>query len=46
MSLKQSDRLIQLNESTRSQMQHYKITKIEMLQQQVNEDNKFLIENK
>ena len=49
--LKQSDRLIQLNESARNQMEGLKnnknIKELEVLQQQVNdEDNKYLIESK
>ena len=50
MNIKQSDRLIQLNESARNQMEALKnnknIKELEVLQQQVNEDNKYLIENK
>ena len=50
MNVKQSDRLIQLNESARNQMDALKnnknIKELEVLQQQVNEDNKYLIENK
>ena len=50
MNIKQSDRLIKLNESARNQMEALKnnknIKELEVLQQQVNEDNKYLIENK
>lgn len=50
MKVKQSDRLVQLNESARNQMEALKnnknIKELEVLQQQVNEDNKYLIENK
>ena len=50
MNIKQSDRLIQLNESARNQMEVLKnnknIKELEVLQQQVNENNKYLIENK
>ena len=50
MKVKQSDRLVQLNESARNQMKALKnnknIKELEVLQQQVNEDNKYLIENK
>lgn len=50
MNIKQSDRLVQLNESARNQMGALKnnknIKELEVLQQQVNEDNKYLIENK
>ena len=50
MNIKQSDRLVQLNESARNQMEALKnnknIKELEVLQQQVNEDNKYLIENK
>ena len=50
MKVKQSNRLIQLNESARNQMNALKnnknIKELEVLQQQVNEDNKYLIENK
>ena len=50
MNVKQSDRLVQLNESARNQMEALKnnknIKELEVLQQQVNEDNKYLIENK
>ena len=48
MNIKQSDRLIQLNESARNQMEALKnnknIKELEVLQQQVND--KYLIENK
>ena len=50
MHIKQSDRLIQLNESARNQMEALRnnknVKKLEVLQQQVNEDNKYLIESK
>ena len=47
MNIKQSDRLIRLNESARNQMEALKnnknIKELEVLQQQINEDNKYLI---
>ncbi len=47
MNIKQSDRLIQLNESARNQMEALKnnknIKELEKLQQQVNEGNKYLL---
>lgn len=50
MNIKQSDRLISLNESARNQMKALKnnknIKELEVLQQQVNEDNKYLIDSK
>ena len=50
MNIKQSDRLIRLNESARNQMNTLKnnknIKELELLQQQVNENNKYLIEDK
>lgn len=50
MNVKQSDRLVQLNESARNQMEALKnnknVKELEILQQQVNKDNKYLIENK
>lgn len=50
MNIKQSDRLIRLNESARNQMEALKnnknIKELEVLQEQVNKDNKMLIENK
>lgn len=50
LNVKQSNRLIQLNESAKNQMKALKsnknIKELEILQQQVNEDNKYLIENK
>lgn len=50
MNIKQSDRLIRLNESARNQMKALKnnknIKELEVLQQQVNEDNKYLINSK
>lgn len=50
MNIKQSDRLIRLNESARNQMKALKnnknIKELEVLQQQVNEDNKYLIDSK
>ena len=49
MNIKQSDRLIRLNESARIQMEALKnnknIKELELLQQQIN-DEKLLIENK
>ena len=50
MNIKQSDRLIQLNESARNQMEALRnnknVKELEVLQQQVNEENKYLIESK
>lgn len=50
MNIKQSDRLNRLNESARNQMKALKnnknIKELEVLQQQVNEDNKYLIDSK
>lgn len=50
MNIKQSDRLIRLNESARNKMKALKnnknIKELEVLQQQVNEDNKYLIDSK
>ena len=50
MNIKQSDRLIQLNESARNQMEALRnnknVKELEVLQRQVNEDNKYLIESK
>lgn len=50
LNVKQSNRLIQLNESAKNQMKALKsnknIKELEILQQQVNENNKYLIENK
>lgn len=50
MNVKQSDRLVQLNESARNKMETLKnnknVKELEILQQQVNKDNKYLIENK
>ena len=50
MNIKQSDRLIQLNESARNQMEALKnnknVKELEVLQHQVNKDSKYLIENK
>ena len=50
MNIKQSDRFIQLNESARNQMgalrNNKNVKELEVLQQQVNEDNKYLIESK
>lgn len=50
MNIKQSDRLVQLNGSARNQMEALKnnknIKELEKLQQQVNEDNKYLLGNK
>lgn len=49
MNIKQSDRLIQLNDSARFQMEalknNKKIKELELLQSHVNDDS-FLIENK
>ena len=50
MNIKQSDRLIRLNESARNQIETLKnntnIKELEVLQHQVNEDNKYLIDSK
>ena len=50
LGINQSERLIKLNESARNQMEVLKnnhgIKELEILQKQVNKDNKFLIENK
>ena len=50
MNIQQSDRLVQLNESARNQMEILKnnhgIKELEILQRQINENNKYLIENK
>ena len=50
MNIKQSDRLIQLNDSARNQMEALRnnknVKELEVLQLQVNEDNKYLIESK
>lgn len=50
MNIKQSDRLIQLNESARNQMEALRnnknVKELEVLQLQVNENNKYLIESK
>lgn len=50
LGISQSERLIKLNESARNQMEVLKnnhgIKELDILQKQVNEDNKFLIENK
>ena len=50
LGITQSERLVKLNESARNQMEILKnnrgIKELEILQQQVNEDNKYLIENK
>jgi len=49
LGLKQNERLVKLNDSARNQMQILKNNKgkeLELLEQQVNEDNKSLIENK
>jgi hypothetical protein len=50
MNIKQSDRLIQLNESARNQMEALRnnknVKELEVLQLQVNEDDKYLIESK
>lgn len=48
--MSQSERLISLNNSARNQMKILKnnknVEKLEVLQQRVNEDNKYLIESK
>ena len=48
--MKQPYRLIRLNESARNQMEALRnnknIKELEVLQQQVNEDNKYLIDSK
>lgn len=48
--MSQSERLFSLNNSARNQMKILKnnknVEKLEVLQQQVNEDNKYLIESK
>lgn len=48
--MSQSERLISLNNSARNQMKILKnnknVEKLEVLQQQVNEGNKYLIESK
>lgn len=48
--MSQSERLISLNNFARNQMKILKnnknVEKLEVLQQQVNEDNKYLIESK
>lgn len=50
LGMNQRERLIKLNESARNQMEILKnnrgIKELEMMQQQINEDNKSLIENK
>ena len=50
MNINQSDRLIQLNKSARNQMEalenNKKIKELEVLQEQINIDNKTLIEKK
>ena len=50
LRISQSERLVKLNESARNQMEVLKnnhgIKELEILQQQVNKDNKYLIENK
>lgn len=50
LGISQSERLIKLNESARNQMEVLKnnhgIKELDILQKQVNKDNKFLIENK
>lgn len=50
LGISQSERLIRLNESARNQMEILKnnhgIKKLEILQRQINENNKYLIENK
>lgn len=48
MNIKQSNRLIQLNESVRNQMESLKnnknVRELEVLQEQINNDNKMLME--
>ena len=50
MNIQQSDRLVQLNESAKNQMEVLKnnksIKELEVLQEKINENNKDLIENK
>lgn len=50
LGISQSERLIRLNESARNQMEILKnnhgINELEILQRQINENNKYLIENK
>ena len=50
MNMKQCDRLVQLNESAKNQMEalnnNKNVKELEFLQQQVNDNNKYLIENK
>lgn len=50
MNIKQSDRLIRLNESARNQIEALKnnknIKELEVSQHQVNEDNKYSIDSK
>lgn len=50
LGLNQSERLVKLNDSARNQMEILKnnegIKELEMLQRQINEDNKYLTENK
>ena len=50
LGISQSERLIRLNESARNQMEILKnnhgIKELEILQRQINENNKYLIENK
>ena len=49
LGISQSERLVRLNESARNQMRIFKnnknIKELELLQQQINEDSKYLIEN-
>lgn len=50
LGISQSKRLIRLNESARNQMEILKsnhgIKELEILQKQINENNKYLVENK
>ena len=50
LGISQSERLVKLNESARNQMEVLKnnhgIKELEILQQQVNENNQYLIESK
>ena len=50
MNMKQCDRLVQLIESAKNQMEalnnNKNVKELEFLQQQVNDNNKYLIENK
>ena len=50
LGISQSKRLIRLNESARNQMEilksNHEIKELEILQKQINENNKYLVENK